>query len=183
MELRHRTLITGKNFDAFRDCFKEVTRNTGDVAQLCIKKAAQGSKRQYVRALVGVPGKPAGRVYELAIDGPLAKTDAGWADYGRKVAEQALDWLKGDKAYEAADIAARAAGYDVWAHSLSYDLLDDEISTWATTWRMHLGGVLHPKAKVDLIAQLASALDSIVEAEVANRIAAQKAKRLKKVDA
>lgn len=174
MKFRHRELVVGEKFEAFRSGFHSSiapakTGNvlasdqnegfgSGDVVRLSIKII---NRRPTLVALLAQPNAPAGRSFELPLPtaAPLAQL-AAWESYGAQVGEISVGWFTPESQL-LAQAAARVAGRDVWQSPTSDDLIQDEVDAWEATWRAHLNGKLHPKAKEDLARQLRDFLGAL----------------------
>lgn len=181
MHSPYRTYVTGPELASFREgLFVALGADTSaDIVRLSTRTV---NRRVTICALIGVPGKPAGKMFETAE--PAPRHTEGWVQLGLTLGKSAVvPWLDPESQRRAQEAAALGK-QDVWGTHEIEDLAQDAVDEWEGTWRAHLHGKLHAIAKAELIKTFSSAMMKLITAQTgtdkADRMAKVRAGRKKK---
>jgi hypothetical protein len=147
MDYRHRSLITGEKLEAFRKgLINVIPAPPVSVHRLSVRHI---NRRYVLIALICQHELAKAHNFELALEKVPETTPAAWENYGTQIGKLV------------------AAARPFYSHTtLTQDLIKDEVDAWEATWRAHLGGRLHPKAKEALLAEMNAAVGGIAEEAV-----------------
>lgn len=159
MHSPYRKYVTGEELASFRAGLFEALGGEAraDVVRLSSRKV---NRRETICVLIGVPGKPAGKMFETAVVPP--QQAAGWVQLGLDFGRSAVTpWLDPESQLRTQE-EAMLAGRDVWSTHEIEDLSQDAVDEWEATWRAHLHGKLHAVAKADLIRAFSAAMMALL---------------------
>lgn len=160
MDTQYRKYIRDENLEAFKAGFDEALgyKQHVQVIRLCVRTIHRNT---VIAALIGIVDKPGGRLFEL----PLPKdelTRRRWTALGAEMGRAAEGWLA-PRFQDPLQATAAASGKSVWnTHELE-ELAQDAIDHWEASWRMHLNGNLHARAKAALIKMFSREMMSLLE--------------------
>lgn len=167
MNLPYRTYINGATLEAFKAGLAEVL-GYPEPAQVIRLATRLQNRRPTIIALIGIPGKPGGRYFELPATGELTRQRA--TALGAEMGRAVEGWLR-PEIQEPLQRNAAALSQDVWAIHEMEELAQDAVDHWEATWRSHLGGKLHIKARAALVTLFAEELMKVVAAKAQERAA------------
>jgi hypothetical protein len=163
---KYRQYATDEQLAAFNRGLSEILESAANAVVVLRLSIRTINRRPALAALIGVPGQPGGRTFELAL--PTAEpTDRQFAQLGRELAHALQGWLR-PEAQEALHREAAGRGYDAHASTPDNDLVRDIVEEWEATWRAHLNGKLHIKAKDALLALLLQEIKDVRAEEAAD---------------
>jgi len=167
MQSPYRKYVTGEKLEAFKAGLAE-TLGYPERAQAIRVSVRTINRRNVLLGLIGIEGKPAGRVFELPLPDPKDLTPARFTALGAEMGRAVDGWLR-PHIQEPLQAEAAARGYSVWNTHEIEELAQDAIDEWEAIWRAHLGGKLHVKAKVALVKTFSEEMMKLLLQKAASR--------------
>lgn len=160
MDTPYRQYIRDENLEAFRAGFDEALgyKQHVQVIRLSLRSIHRSTA---IAALIGLTGKPGGRTFELPV--PKDQLDKRrWIALGAEVGRAVEGWLA-PRFQDPLQATAATSGKSVWETHEIEELAQDAVDHWEATWRMHLNGNLHNRAKTALVALFATEMMQLIE--------------------